>query len=538
MSDDVIKVSNESTPTKRKYTKKATTQTVPQTTSTNKINILTEVDLQHSANEYMRQNNDVIDSFSSDIFNDGIIKTIDASTLQTWLANPEEYISEIEKLTTFYYISNPNVFQMYDLSVSLPSLNFKLKTDDYSRPHKDNSTKVKKAMKLVRHKELTRDIISQTAATGTLCAIWLGTKNEPYLHIFDSLDYVFPARRVKGNWTVWVDLSWFNTMNDVQKNATFETLSPYVTKEDYEFYKKDPQNIRYVELPQEKSVCIRTHTLYRGQRFGTAWSTQSFFDILHKEKLKSLEKSISNKVINSVAVLTVGNKEYEDSKLSEAKKKKVYLGVKKGLEKNSIDTSGITVIGIPHWSSIEFPDIKTDGLDPKKFESIDKDINSASSGVMNVVGGASNYSAGNLSLDVIYRKISVMLEQIEQEAYQKLINWILSNEFKNVYSIEYEKTKPLSTKEKITVLEKLNTTFGFSLKAVIDELEGIDFDQYIEDTMYEQNTLKLPEKVRAYASAFTQSGSDASGAPVKDDVATASTESTKTNDGNSNPSAT
>lgn len=62
------------------------------------------------------------------------------------------------------------------------------------------------------------------------------------------------------------------------------------------------------------------------------------------------------------------------------------------------------------------------------------------------------------------------------------------------YTLEYDKKVPLTTKEKMAVLEKLNATFGFSLKAVIDNVEGVDFDQYIEDSIYEQNVLKLQEK--------------------------------------------
>ena len=490
---------------------------------------------------YSRWDNFETDSFSqSKIFHDGIIKTIDAETMRKWMANPEDNLENIQKLTTFYYITNPNIFQLYDLSVSLPSLSYKILGNTEDNKYKAHTDKIKTILKKVKHKQLTRELIAETAATGTICGVWLGTKVNPYFYMFDSLDFIFPAKRKNGEWVIWVDLSWFDTMTEEERQAKFQELSPIIEEEDYSKFKKDPTKVRYVVLPQEKSVCIRTHTLYRNQRFGIPWSTQSFFDTLHKQKLKDLEKSISNKVINSVAVLSVGsdtNADYAYNKIK-SKKKQVYQGVKSGLEKNTV-TSGITVLGIPHWSKLEFPEVSTDALDPDKFESIDKDVNSSTSGVSNIINGASNYSAGNLSVDIIYSKIAVLLEQIEDEVYQKLINWVLSNGYKNEYSLEYSKKRPLTTKEKVSTLEKLTTNFGMSVKAIIDELDGVDFDDYIADTLYEQEVLDLPNRLSPYKSSATQSGDDDS--TSESDTSTgdnSSTESTLTNDGNNVPKST
>lgn len=328
------------------------------------INKLSQEDMEKSVNAYLEANNGFIGSFDTNLFSDGITKTIDENKLQEWFANPENFQNELEKLSVYYYIANSSVFQLYDLAVILPTLNYKITVEDKDDDYEDNKSKAKLSLKRVRHKQLTRDLISQTITSGTLCGLWVGTKRKPYLYVFDDLEYVFPAYRQNGEWVIWVDLSWFDTMRESQKDQVFKSLSPHVTRNDYDLYKKKPQDVRYVELPLNKSVCIRTHTLFRNQRLGIPWATQSFFEVLHKEKLKALEKSISNRVINSVAVLTLGNKEFDDSKISK-KKRKTYHGVKVALKKNSKD--GVTVVGIPHWASLDFPDIKTDGLDPKNL---------------------------------------------------------------------------------------------------------------------------------------------------------------------------
>lgn len=494
-------------------------------------------------NEYVENNSSDIEGFLTDRFSDGVYKTVSEETVKNWLSSPDQYQKELENLSIYYYLSNPGIFQLYDLAVVLPNLNYKLnsfdldETDDYL----ENKKLCKKSLKLVKHKQLTRDLISQTTSAGTLCGLWVGTRSKPYLYVFNDLEYVFPAYRKNGEWAVWLDMAWLDTMSELERNALYDNLKPHLTENDYNLYSKDTEKYRYLEFPLDKSVCLRTHTLFRNQRLGVPWATQAFFDTLHKEKLKMLEKSISNKVINSVIVLTYGESDkdselYHYSKIAK-KKNKVYYSVKKAIEKNN-DKQGSTVIGKPHWVDLEFPSMKTDGLDPKKFTSINNDINTATNGMNNIINGSSNYSAGKLTLDIMYKKIGVLLEQVEQEAYQKLFNWILKKKYEDDYSIEYDKQTPLSTKEKMDVLQKLNSTFGFSLKAVIDQIDGVDFDSYIQDSIYEQDELKLPEKIQPYSNAYTQNGNSeesTAGRTSTDDTENPSTEQTKTGDGNSNP---
>ena len=497
-----------------------------------KTNELTSEDIQKSLNEYMGNNN-FADSFTTPIFNDGIMPTVKAEDLQKWMSNPEEYKKELEDLAAYYYITNSSIFQLYDLAEVLPTLNYKIDNDGVDNQPEESIPLIKKTMKKAKHKQLTRDIITQTIASGTLCGMWIGGKKNPYLFVFNELEYVFPAYIKNGEWVLWLDLSWFDGMTEFQREFMFENLSPHVTDKDYQAYKKDPQTVRFIDLPTEYTVCIKTHTLYRNQRFGLPWGTQSFFDNIHKEKLKDLEKSISNKVINSVAVLKMGNENYTDMDIPVGKKNRTYRGVKTALTKN--DSSGITVLGIPDWTSLDFPNIKTDGLDPDKFESINNDLNTASNGVMNIINGKSNYSTGKLSMEIMYRKIAVLLEQVEEQVYQKLINMILKKKYKDDYSIVYDKKAPLSAKEQLDVLGKLNASFGFSLKAVIDRIDGVDFEHYISETLHEQEELKFSERIRPYASSYTSSGDGEGGAPTTEEIDNPSTEQTKTGDGNNNP---
>lgn len=269
---------------------------------------------------------------------------------------------------------------------------------------------------------------------------------------------------------------------------------------------------------------------------GTSWVTSGLYDVLHKKKLKDVERSIANKIINAVAVLTIGSKdnngEYSNLKLNKGIKKKIHSGVKTALEKN--EQNGVSVVAIPDFASLDFPDVKSDGLDGKKFEHINGDIQSAyglSGSVLNGSGG--NFASARLNLDTLYKRIGVLLEDVEQEVIQKLINFILPNNMKDNYYLEFDKEAPLTLKEKIDILSKLNDK-GWSIKHVIDHIAGVSWESYLEQTLHETDVLKLQEKIKPYKTSHTMSEDDA-GRPVNDNSDNDNTIKSKTSDSNNTP---
>lgn len=494
-------------------------------------------ELKEQYNTYQEYIDTFTDSFLATTFGQGIISEVDEETLKKYFSNPDKYHKELEKLAQYYYMANGEIFQLFNFAKILPTLNHKITTIDKSNKYENNLLKCKKALKQVKHKTLTRDLITQTITCGTLTGIWLGDKNKLYPFIFDEIEYAFPAYRKNGDWVVWIDLEWFDNMSETQRDTYLENLNPYVTKSDYDNYLKDKSGYKYIELPLERTICLRTHTLKRNQRLGTPWISQGLFPILHKKKLKDLEKSVANKIINSVAVLTIGNQELPNMKLNRTLKRKIYGGVKTALEKNN--TQGVTCIAIPEYAELSFPEIKNSShvLDPKKFESINDDISTAngiSSGLVN--GKGSNFASAKLNLDIFYKRMAVLLEDIEQEVYNKLFNLILPKSVRDEYEMVYDKKTPLTLKDEIDILMRLHNMEGFSLKSVIDLLSDIDFDEYVEQSIYEQEVLKLPEKIKPYSSAYIGNTSvDGAGRPLNDDSENDNTIKSKTSDGNNIP---
>lgn len=487
--------------------------------------------------------NDFTGSFNTELFNDGIVNEIDETTLQRYLANPDKYQKELESLSMYYYISNGDIFQLLEMPRILPTLNYSINSDDNSKQYEKNLKKCNDILRRTKHKTLTRDLISQVITAGTLTAVWLGEKDNFYLYVFDSLEFIFPSYRRNGDWVIWMDLNYLDNMSELNRKIFCDSLYPCLSLDLYEKYKKsNDTKDRYIELPQERSVVLRTRTLKRNQRFGIPWSSSSFKSISHKKKLKDMEKNVSNKVMNAIAILQLGNKENSNVSLGKGLKQKVYTGVKDGMDKNT--KSALSVIGIPDWASIEMLDIKNGdiALNPKKYEGINSDI-SISTGLSQALlnGTGSNYASTKLNLDIFYKRIAILLEDIESEVYSKLFNLLLPNGVKDQYFMVYDKEMPLTLKEKIESLSKLHFQEGMSLKAVIDLIDGVDFSTYIKDTLYEQDVMKLKEKIKPFQSAYTSTGdnseSDDNGRPSIDDgdLENESTIRNKGSDGNSNP---
>lgn len=488
--------------------------------------------------------NCILQTLQSDMYTNGVLKDVPIEKLQKYLANPDTYKKELERYSMYQYMSNGDIFQLYDLIKVLPNLNYRIKTLDPSSKNDNHILTIRRSLLEMDYKELTRDILSQVVTSGTLVGLWVGkeepkSKNTPYLMIFDNLNYFFPARRVQGKWRVWCDLSYFNneSISTDKRYEILENLSPYVTLEDSNRYMTEGEKYRYIEFPVERSVVIRTHTLKRNQRFGIPWNTQAIYDIKHKEKLRNLEKVASNKVMNAVAVLTIGLKDKDQLdrsylKLPEKLVKNTFKSVKEGLMSN--EEGEASVVGLPEWADLKYPDQKTDVLDPDKIETINEDISSSlgmAKALSNGTGG--NYASAKLNLDIIYSRIGQLLESIESEVFNKMIKILLPKNKGKDYFIEFEKTSPLTNKEKSDILFKLHS-LGYSLEPLIQML-GIDFTDYVKSSKYEIEDLKLRDIIHPPMSSYTMS--DGESGRKEEDTENTNSNNTKENDGNNIPDA-
>lgn len=478
-----------------------------------------------------------IKGFSTSRYSHGILKDVEEKELKKWLTNPIRYKEELEKYAMYQYITQGDIFTLFNMVRILPSLSYNIKSLTPNKTNKGRLLSCKKILNEINHKELTRDILSQLVSSGTVVGLWVGkeetkSKESPYLMLFDNLEFFFPGRRKRGKWTVWCDLSYFTNCDNLDYSMDLlDNLSPYITIEDLDNFIKKGEEYRYIELPVERSICLRTHTLKRNQRFGIPWNTQTIYDIKHKQKLRNLEKVASNKVMNAVAVLTLGIDGGESTwkKLGKTLTKSTFDAVKKGLNENKEGDSSI--VGLPEWGKLSYPDTHVgDVLDPEKITSVNDDINNdigVSRGL--TTGKDTTYAVAKLDLDILFSRIGELLEIIDSEVYNKLLNIILPNSARNNFTFEYEKVCSMSPKDKATILQGLAST-GYSIKPLL-ELLNIDFDEFIEQSLFEIEDLDLRKKITPPLTSFTMNGEDTK--DEGDNTNESTQNSRENNDGNS-----
>lgn len=478
-------------------------------------------------------------AFSTNRYSNGVLKDVEEKELQKWMASPNRYKDELQNYAMYQYITQGDVFALFDMVRVLPNLNYNIRTLSPSKSNQARLLSCRKYLNTLNHKELTRDIISQLVSSGTVVGLWVGkeeskSKDCPYLMLFDDLEYFFPGRRVRGKWTVWCDLSYFSISDGYDyRMDLLDNLYPYITIEDYENYVNKGEEYRYIELPIDRSICLRTHTLKRNQRFGIPWNTPAIFDIKHKQKLRNLEKVASNKVMNAVAVLTLGldNDDATWKKLGKKLTKSTFDSVKKGLSENKEGES--SVVGLPEWGKLEYPDTHVgDVLDPEKIVSINDDITN-STGVTRgfTTGKDTTYAVAKLDLDILFNRIGEMLETVENEVYNKFLKIILPNSVADNFIFEYEKCYPLNASEKLSALQYLSGS-GYAIKPLVESL-GYDFEEFISQSIYEIEELDLRNKIKPPLMSYTATSEDLNG----EDNTNESTENSHDNNDSKTPRA-
>lgn len=483
-------------------------------------------------------NEDMIKAFSTyseavGDFTEGVVtKTGEFTTtytdteIQEMLANPEDNIQEISDLLYYNYISGGTVYQLYTIYKSLPNLNYKIGAfDNSTKKYEESISVVNKMLHKVRYKEVTRDIIGQSALDGGVVTMWCGAKSNLFLYVFDNLEYVFPKYRLNGDWVCVIDLAMLQEMEEEERLNLFENLSPYVTEAMYKKFEGDSSNneVRYIPLPQDRTTYIRSGDyLRRNQRIGIPLGTQALLDLNHKQQLKNMEKSVANKAIKNIAVLQIGSdkdgKSYID--IGANARRQIVAGVGKALKQNANTTENqVPVATIPEFCKLEFN--KTDGLEAlgsDKYDAIDQDL-SADTGVSEGIarGAGSNNAGAVINLEFLYKRVGSVLEQIDL-VFEKMIKLILGKKEAENLFFEFDKTQPLSKETEIEMLYKLEAQ-GYSVKAIIDRISGINFDDFVEQSLYELQELKLREQIIPPLSSYTMS-----------DKSTTSNENTSTED--------
>lgn len=442
-----------------------------------------------------------------DFGNNGMLsKSINEELFEKWLTHPDSYRDELADFMTYLNVSNDVVKRLTRELSSLSRLDYNVRAYDYSSEKTyDDISKAKMLIDGTQYRVKTRQLLTQGLSRGFATCIWLGQKKNPFLYIFDNDKYVYPAYidPKSGEMLSVLDLSWFEEMkSDVEKDIMFELLSPYVTKSDFVAYQKDT-NKRFVVLPQDRTYCFRTNVIFANQRIGLPEATNILNDILYKKRLKDLETSLINKIVKSVAVLTIGNDKTSYREVGSKMRNAIKNSVKMALTQAN-SSKNLPVAVLPETAKLEVQNV--DGVETignSKFDNVNKDIVDS----VGLLGRESTSEAVNAKRDIQRYYLETLLEQIDI-VYNKLINISFPQSKGKNLIFEFNKDERISIDRKLTAIEKLSA-YGFAIKPICDAL-GIDYHYYIKQSQFECANHR--EDIHPLQNSNTMSGEN--GAPT------------------------
>ena len=428
------------------------------------------------------------------LFSQGIVKGLTPEQLENYLRNPDTNQGILGDIADYYYLANGEVRSLIDTVESLPSMQHRIKVLEKDSDTENNLKTLNKYLHKINHKKLSRGIMKQVYAKGSVVGLWVGRGKKLSPFILPDASYYKVIKDLEGKLRIALDLNWFIHLDDSVRELYLTQLQGIIKASDFENFNDDPFGNKYVLVPIERSFVINHGVTSINQTTGSSGILPALQDIIHKKTLKDVERTVANKVINAVAVLTMG----QNSKQGEKQRDyddipfklitSIHNSVKQALSQGGTD--GLSLVSIPNFTKLEFPDVKVDGLGDGKFKQTDSDIEKGlglSPTILN--GEGSNVGIANLHLDLFYRKLAIILEDIEYEVYNKLFNLLLKGTQKDNFFMEYDKERPLTLREKIEQQNKLNDK-GWSSRHLIESI-GFDFNEYLEQTVYENEVLKL-----------------------------------------------
>lgn len=414
--------------------------------------------------------------------------------LHRWQKNPVQYNKELRNLALYYYGQKGIITDVYEMYKTLPNLNSSIFCNNpKGEKYKEYMEKISEFESFLNNPIVIRNVIFE-ALFGTAVGY---IRNKKHVQILD-LNIYKPVRKINNRWQVQCDLSYFEShkgLIDSQPKEVVRAYNKYKTS-------KDRNSYRYYDLDINNTFVIKIRSK-DNEPFGRPIAMSAFDDLLHKELLKEAEKAIIDRLVSQLITIKLGEGGEKGYHPTKEQQQKVYNAVKTILDDE--DKSKIKFAGIPFWAEIDTLKVDLGIFDEKKYIQIDKDI-LVDLGVSAILsqGQGGSYSSGDMNVQIFFQKIFEIVEQIEEEIFNVQYKQIV-NDKEYTFKKKFSRAITLGNSDRIKSLKEL-VDMGFSVKFLLDEL-GINFEEYVKQTMYEQDTLDLPNQIRPYMKSYTLSDS-------------------------------
>lgn len=457
--------------------------------------------------------------------------------LLKYLQNPERHLKQIRNtsvyLTNKHGILKDAVRMVKTLPTLKYSLNWSVSDDADIKDHEDTVNNFLRDINVVK---FIRDGLYEVAILGTVVPI---LRSKKYIQ-FLELDEITIRFQRNGKWIVEYDLSHLDSIKDTgEKINKINSLPDEITLKKYnDFKNKKNESLRYVELKNCEVVALDA---LRNTPYGLPLTIGTWYSLLQKEMIDNVEKSMSERLLTQILVLSAGHFDKEGNRpVTDDVVAPYFQGVSKMLQqkentaKNKAgNVNGSGLIQLPYFLNLKSLEIDTTMFEKDLYDKIDDSIYS-SLGISRalIFGEGGNYSSAQVNSEKLFSMIFSLVEQFES-VVNNFIETILPKGV--VCEIKFDKSTVLDkqTEIKNKYQQYLQTSIITPyLEAVMD----MPIKDIVELRKYEME-LGLENLFFPAQNAHTTSG-NTQGRPSKgnEEIDNDNTAKTKGNGGNNNPS--
>lgn len=467
------------------------------------------------------------------------LQDVDLKNLYNWLRNPNKNRKQLINLSKYYYAKEGIVTDAYDMFKVLPVLNYSVLWENmHMRRYSYYKKAVDTFLKDIKLKKLIRDTIFTVIQDGT--CVWYNRKNR-YIQFLTDEEVSIDTMR-NGKWLVKYDLAYLDRFTTAEKKSAIESAPDEVTLGQYNTYKKD-RSKRYVTLDVKKTQVFKL----RGDRNtpnGIPYCVPALSSIIHRDLLEKTEKALADRVINQVIIQKIGTMPSSDGKQGLPVPKEAianyHSNLKKLLQKKydskSTDNASTAPLTVPSFISIDELKINMTTFPKEIWERIDRNIYQklGYSPSINMGGGnGQSFGSSSINIEKIYSVLFYVIEDIE-EAINEYLEYIVPSGNFNP-RIWISRATIMDKETGFKQAESLYLKGRGSLKHYV-ESAGYNFDHWLAQVRYENESLNLDEILPIHGTSYTQSGNENSGRPKSHNSKNESTQQSQTNNSNSIPS--
>lgn len=464
---------------------------------------------------------------------------IELEDLQRYLQNPHEHLKQIRNASVYLTNKHGILSDVVRMVKTLPtlkySLNWVVNDNEDINKYKDIVNDFLEDVDIV---DFVRDGLYETALLGTVVPC---LRKKKYIQFLEVEEIVID-RHKNGKWVVEYDLKTIDGVRGTnEKLDKIKSLPDEITIGKYNKYKKNKDDkSRYIEI---KDCEVISQDALRNSPYGLPYTIGAWSSVLQKEKIDKVERSISDRLLTQILVLSAGHidegkdrpvpKEIIAAYFKEVEKMLQQKDNKSRQTKNNSSSSGL--IALPHFLNLDSLDIDTTMFKEELYDKITDDImmNLGVSRAL-IYGEGGSYSSAQANSEKIFSHVFTLVEQLET-AVNNFVKTILPShvgcKIKFDQSTILDKQKEIDNKKELFLQTSLISPW---LESVLDT----PISDIVKLREHEE-VLKLDELFFPAKNAHTSNSSDDGevGRPSKDndEIDSDSTGDSRSNDGNSNP---